>query len=297
MNRIAALVVTVLLIAAAALYVFSSFDVVPTQNWKDGSTASAQDPWLAFSKGPGLDVRRYDSVDDIDLSDAGMVIADWSALSDQDPAPWAGWVEGGGRLLLRFSILDKWEGAWAEEPAFEGLGEVKPLGPHSSAEHIANVGSATIDVDPLVRFSAPSRSVHYDAGDGAVFVLKTEGDGWVAAAGRPMALYTQGLAKPGNRVFAASLVRDLKGAVWLPAPETTPAAKPESALGSPVLALALLLLAGLVFWRASPRLGPVLEAERFNRPSLADRLLAEGRFLRRYKLLPKTTPPTNKEPR
>jgi hypothetical protein len=161
----------------------------------------------------------------------------------------------------------------------------------------AEAGSATIDIDPLVRLSAPSDSIHYDASDGTAFVLKTEGDGWVAATGRPLALYNQGLAKPGNRVFAASLVRGLKGAVWLPAPEKGPAAKPESALGSPVLALALLLLAGLVFWRASPRLGPILEAERFERPSLADRLLAEGRFLRRYKLLPKTHPENKKEPR
>jgi len=127
--------------------------------------------------------------------------------------------------------------------------------------------------------------------------FQRRGEDPVSWFGRPLALYTQGLAKPGNRIFAASLVRDLKGAVWLPAPETGPAApKPESAFGSPVLALALLLLAALVYWRASPRLGPVLEAERFERPSLAERLLAEGRFLRRYKLLPKTTPLTKKEP-
>lgn len=296
MNRIAALVAALLLTVATALFVFSYFDVAPTENWKEGSAASARDPWLAFSRGPGLDVHRYDSVEDIDLSEAGMVMADWSALSDEDPAPWASWVEGGGRLLLSFSNLDRWEGPWAEEAAFRGLGDVKILVPNRT-EDTAKAGSATIDVDPLVRLSAPSGAIHYEASDGTAFVLKVVGGGWAASTGRPLALYNQGLAKPDNRVFAASLVSELKGSVWLPAPEAAPATKPESALGSPILALALLLLASLVFWRASPRLGPVLEAERFERPSLADRLLAEGRFLRRYKLLPKTTAKTKKEPR
>jgi hypothetical protein len=291
MNRVVAVIAVLLLALATTLVIVSSYDFVPTHEWKEGSAEAERDSWLAFSRGQGLDTHRYDSVEDIDLSRPGLVIADWSDLQDDEPQRWADWVESGGRLLLMFSPRDHWKGDWAEHSLFQGMGE---MATDNHGGTTAKMGSLVIDVDPYVRMSPVTGALSYADDSGVVFAVRSAGEGWVSSSGQLMALYNKGLSKPDNRLFAASLVRDLKGPVWLPEPESGPPV-PEPGLGSPVLALSLALFAGLLFWRASSRLGPVLQAERFERRGLADRLIAEGRFLRRYKLLPKTKP--NKEVR
>lgn len=293
MNRIALGLAFLLLAAAAGLWFWSSFEVVPTTKYTPATAEVSGNPWTAFVRGlpEGFGVEEYSDPEDIDLDGAAWIAASWWWLQDEDPGPWVEWVSRGGRLLVEFEEWDTVEEPWSDLPGFRGLAARE--GPPREKEGDEAVraswsGSAVeITVDPSVAFEPGSGgSVWYEAGGLPVVRIETVGKGWVLASGEPVFLHNRGLMEEGNRRFAAALVEGLDQeypTFWLPAPSDAPVPVRNAGLGSPVLGLALLVLAALVFWRAGPRLGPVLDRGTTERLSLAERFLAEGWFLWRHR--------------
>jgi hypothetical protein len=298
-NRVIAATATACALALFAVLASRVFELRQVTIERSEGRAAALDPWLALDRvlSGKLEVRRYSSLDEIDFSGAGLVVAEGEKASAYDEASKAegksgglgSWVAGGGRLVIA------WSGYYYEsEVSLPSFPELAPKA--SEAEREVTSGRArgsylgkAVDIEAAgsIRFDRPEAGEGYLglSDDTAIrLVLRSSGKGWALAGARPLFLENRRLADPGNRDFAGELLgQGMEGVVWLPAPSRGETAAKAGGLAArkaflPVAGTALLVCLALL-WLRAPRFGPTIPEPSADRRSILERFRAEGRFL------------------
>jgi len=279
-------VVVVVAVLGGAVWFFNNFERVPDREWTGYQGEARRNSFLAAERlldRMGLRVRHLKTPIELrELPANGMLIlpARRNALAPAERERLAGWVDGGGHLVVEN------ENHRLPDPVLDSLGvkrepvklpgQIRPTEvrlPHAPDALKVTLASDRTLIAPAGAFQVQGNKatqlVHFKRGRGQVTVLNDFGfmrNPWIGQNDHAEFLWQLVRFQPGTAaVFVFDNPQKLSLVKWL-----TDNAWAVLAAG------ALLLVAWL--WRIAPRFGPIAPDPQPVRRRLLDHLRASGRF-------------------
>lgn len=273
------------LAALGVLWFLSAFERVPAQVWVGPTGEARRNPYLAaerFAARMGLRTRQIRAVPDLDtLSPTGVLLMPnrRQALEPRRMRDLAGWVEGGGHLIVEA------EHAGVADPLLDVLGVLRssaaPAASKPSVVELPNGRKLSVSIFGAITMQAPEREtiLHVGSTEAARLVSFAHGKGMVTVASGLHFARNGIIATQDNAEFLWQLIE------LSPAAELQVYLRPERLSlwdflkehAAPVLAASAALVI-LWLWRIAPRFGPVAPDLPPARRRLLDHLRASGRY-------------------